>query len=261
MDERERKLAVMELAMEAGQLLLENGAEISRVSETMQRICRHYGVESASFFTLTNGILASSGSDADPLYAKVSYIPVNSGRLDWVCAVNQLSREIESGCYTIVQAKEALRQIRRMPGKKTGSTIAASAIAVAAFSLMFGGSWADCLASAFAGLFTQIFVIYVSNRYLSRIVGKLAGGAFVTFVCLLLQNFGPGQNLSNMIISTLMVLIPGVSFVNGIRDIASSDYLSGAVRVLDALLGFACIAIGVAFCFMIYNRVFGGMIL
>ena len=41
---------VMELAMQAGELLLENGAEIFRVEETMDRICRHYGVESASQF-------------------------------------------------------------------------------------------------------------------------------------------------------------------------------------------------------------------
>ena len=38
---------VMELAIGAGHLLLENGAEIFRVEETMDRICRHYGVESA----------------------------------------------------------------------------------------------------------------------------------------------------------------------------------------------------------------------
>ena len=45
---------VMELAMKAGELLLENGAEIFRVEETMDRICRYYGVESASQFILMN---------------------------------------------------------------------------------------------------------------------------------------------------------------------------------------------------------------
>lgn len=35
---------VMEVAMEAGHILLENGAEIFRVEETINRICRHYGM-------------------------------------------------------------------------------------------------------------------------------------------------------------------------------------------------------------------------
>ena len=40
-DDRE----VLEMAMEAGHILLENGAEIFRVEETMERIAAHFGVE------------------------------------------------------------------------------------------------------------------------------------------------------------------------------------------------------------------------
>ena len=39
---------IMDLAYDAGSILLENGAEISRVEETMRRIASHYGVEEAS---------------------------------------------------------------------------------------------------------------------------------------------------------------------------------------------------------------------
>ena len=85
---------VMELAMQAGELLLENGAEIFRVEETMDRICRHYGVESASQFILMNYILATAGEGHGHMFAKVRHIPVNGSHLDKVAAVNQLSREI-----------------------------------------------------------------------------------------------------------------------------------------------------------------------
>ena len=255
------RLEVMELAMDAGRLLLENGAETARVTETMQRISRHYGLQSARFFVLSNGILASCGSEDEPLFSRVEHIPVNSGRLDWVCAVNQLSREIEHGDYTVRQAREAVRQVRRMPGKRVRSRILFGAVATAAFSLMFGGNWSDCLASFFAGLVVQVFQSYVSGRHLSRIVGTIAGGAVTTCCCLLLHLAGLGDNLNVMIMSTVMLLVPGVPFVNGIRDIAAGDYLSGAIRLIDAILGFACIAIGVAVCFILYHRVFGGSIL
>ena len=46
----EQKEKIMEIAMRAGHILLENGAEISRVEETIDRICRHYGIESANSF-------------------------------------------------------------------------------------------------------------------------------------------------------------------------------------------------------------------
>ena len=37
--------------------MLENGAEISRVEETIQHIATDYGVENESFYALSNGII------------------------------------------------------------------------------------------------------------------------------------------------------------------------------------------------------------
>lgn len=54
---------VLEIAMQAGHILLENGAEIFRVEETIDRICRHFGIESASSFVLSNGIFTTSGNE------------------------------------------------------------------------------------------------------------------------------------------------------------------------------------------------------
>lgn len=97
---------VMEVAMTAGHILLENGAEISRVEETMERICRHFGVESESFFVLSNGIFTTGSRNPggpEGQFAKVLHIPVKGARFDRVVAVNQLSREVEEGLYTIEQ--------------------------------------------------------------------------------------------------------------------------------------------------------------
>ena len=44
---------VLNAAMDAGHILLQNGAEISRVEETMERVCRHYGVMTGKFFVLS----------------------------------------------------------------------------------------------------------------------------------------------------------------------------------------------------------------
>ena len=65
-------------------------------------------------------------------------------------------------------------------------------------------------------------------------------------------------NLSNIIIGCIMPLIPGVLFVNAIRDIAGSDFISGIVKLLDALLVFVYIAVGVGFVLSIYSVWWGG---
>ena len=64
-----------------------------------------------------------------------------------------------------------------------------------------------------------------------------------------------------MIVGAIMPLVPGMAFVNAIRDIADSDFLSGTVRMIDALLVFVYIAIGVGITLSLYNNMMGGVIL
>ena len=63
---------VMELALQAGHILLENGAEIFRVEETIDRICRHYGLESGSTFVLSNGIFITAGNERENFLQRYS---------------------------------------------------------------------------------------------------------------------------------------------------------------------------------------------
>ena len=70
---------------------------------------------------------------------------------------------------------------------------------------------------------------------------------------------GLGTHLSNMIIGAIIPLIPGVPFTNGIRDLAHEDYIAGVTRLLDALLTFFCISMGVALAFMLDAAVSGTM--
>ena len=84
--------------------------------------------------------------------------------------------------------------------------------------------------------------------------------ALVTLVCIICYSLGFGEDINHMIIGSIIPLVPGVPFTNGIRDIADGDYISGAVRLLDAMLVFLCVAIGVGVMFTVYQRVMGGVL-
>ena len=88
---------VLDAAMTAGHILLENGAEIFRVEETIDRICHHFGVQSENAFVLSNGIFLTSGDEHEKRFARVEHIPVRGAQLHRVAAVNQLSRERRRG--------------------------------------------------------------------------------------------------------------------------------------------------------------------
>lgn len=248
---------VLDLALMAGHILLENGAEIYRVEETIDRICGYYGVNSENAFVLSNGIFLTAGSARESFFAKVQHIPVSGTHLNKVAAVNQLSREIVEGKHTIQDAYRIQEEIRTMPGKKRWMQTLASGVGSAAFCIFFGGTFGDSLAAFAAGICLYLYVLWLSVPHLSKIVGNIGGGALVTVVCCLLYLMGVGENLNFMMIGTIMPLVPGVAFTNSIRDVADGDYISGSVRMLDALLVFFCIAIGVGIGFSLISLVPG----
>lgn len=250
---------VLELATEAGHILLENGAEIYRVEETMKRISTALGVEHDDFFVLSNGIFTTGG---DPehrnkgVFAKVKYIPVKGSQLNRVIAVNQLSREISQGKYTLDEIEAKLDEIRGLPSYPAWAQTLATGLGSGGFCYLLGGTLLDSLIAFLVGLVLGVFLLYLGGR-LSKLVRNLLGGALVTLICIACYSFHAGDNLDYMIIGTIMPLVPGVSFTNGVRDIANGDYLSGAVRLLDAMLIFLSIAIGVGAVISLYGRMGG----
>ena len=64
--------------------------------------------------------------------------------------------------------------------------------------------------------------------------------------------------MNYMIIGSIMPLVPGIAFTNGVRDIADGDYIAGSVRLLDAILVFVCIAAGVGLVITTYHGLTGG---
>lgn len=255
-----REEKVMELAMEAGQILLENGAEISRTSETMQRICQAYGVYSEENFVLSNGIFLTGGGVGKGYFAKVRHIPVSGTCLERVIEVNQLSREIEAGEHTLNEAEKILRKIRERKEKKWMDVLA-SGIGSGAFCCFFGGSLADSAAAFCAGMLLSILIRGMQALKLSKITRNIAGCLAVSLFCGLAYAVGLGEHLDYMIIGSVMPMVPGVAFINAIREIVNEDYISGAVRMLDAVTVFLCIASGVGLGILILNHTLGGVFL
>ncbi|MBR5231832.1 MAG: threonine/serine exporter family protein [Clostridia bacterium] len=253
---------VLDAAMEAGHILLQNGAEISRVEETMSRICKHYGVESGDFFVMGNGIMTTGGTNVGGSYARVRYIPVMGSRLDRVIAVNQLSREISEGKYEdIAKVKQKLEEIKNLPEKKIWKQIVASGMGSGFFCVLSGGGLWDSTAAFFVGVLLYVFVLFVTKPHFNKIVGNIFGGIVAALLCIVFYLIGFGHNLSCMMSGAVMPLVPGVAFTNGIRDIAGGDYISGSVRLLDAALVFISIAIGVGVMLSVYRGITGGILL
>ena len=124
-------------------------------------------------------------------------------------------------------------------------------------------SLAESMVAFVIGCIIHMWVLLAKRLNFSKIIVNIIGGVIMTALAILVLHMhgSDGLRLEGMITGSIMPLIPGVAFVNAIRDIADSDFLSGTVRMIDALLVFVYIAIGVGATLALYNSLIGGLVL
>ena len=211
-DEQRRR--IMDFIMAAGETLLENGAEVFRVEQTMEIMARSFHLREFHVYVLTNGIFASAGT-----------------------------AQIAAGGVTLDEAECRLAEARRIPFPKGRTQLLAGMSGAACFALIFGGTVRSALAAAVAGFLVSGYLLLCEKKGLSSGFRKISAAALITLVCIVGCSL-LGIESSHAIIGTLMILTPGIAFTMGIRDFVQGDYLSGTIRMIDALLIAASIAIG-----------------
>ncbi len=234
-------------AMTIGEKLLISGAEVSRVEDTISRICRAYGAERVDVFSITSSIVVTIHGAAFGTVTQTRRVLGMQYDMHRLEMLNQLSREI---CAHVLKTPELERRLQEIEGEKEYPfpiQVFAYGLISAAFSVLFGGSLLDAVASAFIGFLLKPAQRELKrmqiNTLLSSFVCSVAGG----LLAVLLVRLGLGQSVDKINIGNIMLLIPGVAMTNGIRDMFNGDMVSGLIRFFEALLIAVSLALGFVF--------------
>ena len=133
--------SILELSFQMGEILLRNGAEISRVQETMERVAQSYHAEKFNVYVLTNGIFAVGTEQGKERSVELRHIISTTTHMGRICAVNQLSREIAHGEHTVEEAFQILKGIREMPYSPLSLSILCCAVGSACFRISKRAVW------------------------------------------------------------------------------------------------------------------------
>lgn len=249
---------ILNLAVSMGEELLKNGGEIYRVQETVGRVMEAYGVQDYHVFVVTNGIFATVHEQDEDAGSMVRDVPLGDINLEKIAGINQLSREICQGSLSLSQAYERLEQCRHAAPLRESFLVLACGIESAGFCFLLGGTPFDSIFSFLLGLLLQAFLVEGTKRNVSKFLLNILGSALVTAGSLALYGMGLSVHSDRIIIGGIIVLMPGVALVTGIRDSFNGDYLSGGIRLMDAVLTGICIAVGVGASVKIFQLLGGG---
>lgn len=247
------KAKLLELTLDIGRALLENGAETYRVEESISRIMTAYGVSKTEVFAIPACIITSISDDAENL-TKVERITQRSTNLDRVTRLSNLSRlicETKPDMHTI---RMELDRIMAQPTYPFFLQMAAFMLVASAFTVVLGGDIRAGLAAALCGLCTKpvidLLVRFQTNIFFTNIIG----GALIAAIALVAARFGLSSQVDLIIIGTLMNLVPGVAITNSMRDIIAGDFVSGLTKLTEAVIIAVAIALGTGLTFTVVNH-------
>lgn len=271
---RKREKDILNLALMAGDIMLRNGGETYRCEETMIRICNACGIHTVETFVTPTGIFLSidrkelSKIDQDENFDESANATFTFQRrirnrnidLAKVSKINDFSRSFSLEKYTLQQAMERLKEIDGPPQYSLFIRSFFAGFAAASFTGMNGGHANDILCSLVIGVLMYSLISVHDKLQENNFIKTLVAAGFGSALAVLCGYFHLATSTSTVIIGAIMILLPGVSITNAIRDSISGDLLSGMVRAFEAFITSASIAVGVALVIGFYAYLTGGVL-
>lgn len=247
---------VLTNAIDIGEQLLINGAEISRVEDTIGRICVAYGIRQSHIFCIASCIIVSIETQDSKWLTQTRRIHNYGTNMYKLDRLNNLSRSICQKRLTWEAMRLEYEAIINSKEYSPLTLCAVSAISTAAFTVFFGGSLRDGFAAMFVGLLFKVTLFGMQAIKLKQIFSNIFGSIIAGLACILICHVGFGQNLDAIMIGNIMLLIPGVLLTNSFRDIIGGDMITGLLHFSEALITAVSIAGG----FIIATMLTGGAI-
>ncbi len=249
---------LLNVAGYAGKILLESGAEVYRCEETMVKIAQSFDVDEVQAFVMTTGIMLSITHDQQN-YTKILRIQKRGVDLHKIDSINELSRTIKTKQYKIGDVMELLKQLDQEPRYSLFVTLFFSALSAFGFALFFQGNLLDAFCAFIVGFCIKLTAVGMERNNVNAFFQNAIAAGVGAFITLLCVQMSACNSMDTVMISGMMLLVPGLAITNAIRDTVAGDYVSGLSRGAEAFLTAIAIAVGIGAVLAIWMNVTGGI--
>lgn len=228
----------------AGRIMMESGAETYRVEDTMLRMARSQNIEDAQSYATPTGIIFSLGRQHT---TRITSISSRTTDLHKITLVNNVSRKLTSKMITLEEAYDELKKIQNenyfMP---VWIRVLSAAIASACFFILFFGQWWNAPIAFFAGGLGYYVVVVTENITKVKFFSEFVATVVVGIIAVLSAKIGLNSDINEIIIGSIMPLLPGLPITNAVRDLMAGHFTAGIAKAIEALLTAFSISAGIA---------------
>ncbi len=247
---------LLDCMLEMGELLLDCGAEISRVEDTLERVGKAYGANRVDVFVIPSLISITLNFPVTIPVTETRRISSTGGtdfyRLE---KLNSLSREC---CREPLELEELRGRLDRVAaGRKPFSVVLlGSILGGGGFAVFFGGSLWDGLAAAIFGAGICLLQYELGRTKLNTVASNLLVSLLTGLAIGIAASLIPGLHMDKIMIGDIMLMIPGLAMTNALRNMLVGNTISGTMRLAESLIWAGSLAGGFMVALAIVDRIF-----
>ncbi|GFH43165.1 membrane protein [Lactococcus hodotermopsidis] len=233
----------------AGEILMANGSEITRVEDVIMRIGGATGIENLQVYALLNAITVSFPNES---LTQMRAIPPRNQNMDMekIVAVNDLTRQFTAGKISVRDLHDSLNTIETtIPTFPVWLQIVASVFIAMSMMITITKTLTPTnliLTGLSSGLAYTVY-LRVRTYFNMRFFGLFLASLTISLMMLIGTRFLEQPfNPDTIIIGAVMPLVPGVALTNAVREIMAGNFISGQGRIVEALLSVISIGLGIA---------------
>jgi uncharacterized membrane protein YjjP (DUF1212 family) len=237
---------VISLSIWAGQMLLQYGADSTRVEETVHRLATGLGCDWADVVVHPNALVATTVNNQD-FRTRVRRAPFRGVNMTLIAEVSDLSYRVRRGDLDRIGLRQELRRIEALqPQYGRGTVILTIGIACAAFCRLFGGDPSSMLITFIASSLAMFVRQELHHRHFNPLIMTI----MTAFVAAVLASpawiLHLSQTPTSALAASVLLLVPGVPLVNSAEDLLRGQLMAGLARGFYGVLIALAIALGMS---------------
>lgn len=229
---------IRKFLLKLGKMLHKYETPSFRLEAFLSEIAEYLGVH-ASFISTPTSLSVTLWSDRhEDEYNHHARMQPGELDLNALSRTDELAQKLLRGEMSLAEADTALDEIDAMGSPYNNAiTGVAFSLSTSAFAMLMGASWREALFSGVLGLLVYIWTLWADrSKRVSLMLEPIASFSVGFCACAIGYYFAPGYNIWLVILSSLIILVPGLSLTIGLAELSSRNLVSGSARVMDATM-------------------------
>ncbi|TLX45245.1 hypothetical protein C1E24_19815 [Pseudoalteromonas phenolica] len=221
-----------------GKMLHKYGTPAYRLEAHLMEVATHLNLKSSFVMSPTSVTFVIWTDGHEEEYTHVARVDPGDHDLGSLADTDDVVNRVLTAELSLEEADNELEAIlnKKSPYNTwmTGFTFALSG---AAFAMLMGTSWNDVLWSGLISLVVFLFVIWSGHsKRVSHMLEPLVAIIAALAACAVSSYLDPGVNIRLVVLSSIIVFIPGLALALGFAELSARHLVSGTARVMDSIM-------------------------